>query len=68
MVDEFLKKTGFRFGRSESTAEGHVTGIKMTHEYLLRAFLTFTVGAWGVEEITKLMGTPAPAPLIMCCS
>ncbi|WP_236193372.1 hypothetical protein [Pseudomonas faucium] len=55
-----------------------VTGIKMTHEYLLRAFLTFTillvlqvmwpVGAWGVEEITKLMGTPAPAPLTMCYS
>ncbi|SPF21253.1 MULTISPECIES: hypothetical protein [Pseudomonas syringae group] len=55
-----------------------VTGIKMTHEYLLRAFLTFTillvlqvawpVGAWVVEEITKLRGAPAPAALIMCYS
>ncbi|MFG0754574.1 hypothetical protein ACF8O8_17370 [Pseudomonas sp. TYF_14] len=55
-----------------------VTRIKMTHEYLLRAFLTFTillvlqvvwpVGAWVVEEGTKLMGTPDPAPLIMCYS
>lgn len=55
-----------------------VTGIKMTHEYLLRAFLTFTillvlqvvwpVGAWLVEESTKLMGTPPPVSLIMCYS
>ncbi|NBA82303.1 hypothetical protein GVN15_16805 [Pseudomonas putida] len=55
-----------------------VTGIKMTHEYLLRAFLTFTillvlqvvwpVGEWVVEESVRLMGTPAPVPLIMCYS
>ncbi|WP_207877814.1 hypothetical protein [Pseudomonas sp. 32_A] len=55
-----------------------VTGIKMTHEFLLRAFLTFTIllvlqvvwpiGAWVVEESTKIMGAPAAAPLIMCYS
>lgn len=55
-----------------------VTGIKMTHEYLLRAFLSFTillvlqvmwpVGAWVVDEGQKLMRPNPLAPLIMCFS
>ena len=55
-----------------------VTGIKMTHEYLLRAFLTFTIllvlqvmwpfGAWVVEKSARLIEAPVPAPLIMCYS
>lgn len=53
-----------------------VTGIKMTHEFLLRAFLTFTilmvlqvawpVGTWVVGEATKLVNPEVIAPLIMC--
>ncbi|MBP5089925.1 hypothetical protein HUS91_31110 [Pseudomonas chlororaphis] len=55
-----------------------VDGIKMTHEYLLRAFLSFTllmviqitwpVGAWVVEEITKFLKPEIAHPLIMCFS
>ena len=55
-----------------------VTGIKMTHEYLLRAFLSFTVllvlqviwpvGAWIAEESSKLMSPDTLSPLIMCFS
>ena len=55
-----------------------VSGIKMTHEYLLRAFLSFTillvlqvmwpVGAWVVEEGQKLMNPNLLSPLIMCFS
>ncbi|MCP1463359.1 MULTISPECIES: hypothetical protein [unclassified Pseudomonas] len=55
-----------------------VTGIKMTHEYLLRAFLTFTIllvlqvmwpfGAWVVEKSARLIEAPVPVPLIMCYS
>ncbi len=52
-----------------------VSSIKMTPEYLLRAFLSFTillvlqvmwpVGAWVVEEAQKLMSPNALSPLIM---
>ncbi|MFD2642663.1 hypothetical protein [Pseudomonas japonica] len=55
-----------------------VTGIKLTHEYLLRAFVSFTVllvlqvvwpvGTWVVEEINKSLSTPSPTSLIMCYS
>lgn len=55
-----------------------VSGIKMTHEYLLRAFLSFTillvlqviwpVGAWVVDEGQKLMSPNPFSPLIMCFS
>ena len=55
-----------------------VSGIKMTHEYLLRAFLSFTillvlqvmwpVGAWVVDEGQKLMSPNPLSPLIMCFS
>lgn len=55
-----------------------VSGIKMTHEYLLRAFLSFTillvlqvmwpVGAWVVDEGQKLMNPNPFSPLIMCFS
>lgn len=55
-----------------------VSGIKMTHEYLLRAFLSFTillvlqvmwpVGAWIVDEGQKLMSPSPLSPLIMCFS
>ncbi len=55
-----------------------VTGIKMTHEFLLRAFLTFTilmvlqvawpVGTWVIGEATKLINPEVIAPLIMCFS
>ncbi|HDS1733205.1 hypothetical protein [Pseudomonas sp. BP8] len=55
-----------------------VTGIKMTHEFLLRAFLTFTilmvlqvawpVGTWVVGEAMKLVDPDVIAPLIMCFS
>lgn len=53
-----------------------VTGIKMTHEYLLRAFLSFAIllvlqliwpiGAWILVEGKKLIGPDALSPLIMC--
>ena len=56
----------------------NVTGIKMTHGYLLRAFLVFTallvlqviwpVGAWIAEESGKLLRPDAVTPLIMCFS
>ncbi|MBA1190843.1 hypothetical protein G7Z99_17605 [Pseudomonas entomophila] len=55
-----------------------ITGIKMTHEFLLRAFLAFTallvlqviwpVGGWVAAELSKLMSSPKAAPLIMCFS
>lgn len=55
-----------------------VDGIKMTHEYLLRAFLSFTmlmviqitwpVGAWMVETVGKLLESKGTVPLIMCFS
>lgn len=55
-----------------------VSGIKMTHEYLLRAFLSFTillvlqvmwpVGAWVVDEGQKLVNPNPFSPLIMCFS
>ena len=55
-----------------------VSGIKMTHEYLLRAFLSFTillvlqvmwpVGTWVVDEGQKLISPNPLSPLIMCFS
>ena len=55
-----------------------VTGIKMTHEYLLRAFLSFTillvlqvmwpVGVWISDEIQKLMSPTPSSSLVMCFS
>lgn len=55
-----------------------VTGIKMTHEYLLRAFLSFTfllvlqvlwpVGEWIAAEAGKLISPDVISPLIMCYS
>ncbi|WP_241897677.1 hypothetical protein [Pseudomonas syringae] len=55
-----------------------IDGIKMTHEYLLRAFLSFSLlmvvqaawpfGVWLVEVAQKLNAPPAVAPLIMCYS
>jgi hypothetical protein len=55
-----------------------ITGIKMTHEYLLRAFLGFTllmviqvvwpVGNWLVEQGIRLFKPEAINPLIMCFS
>lgn len=55
-----------------------VSGIKMTHEYLLRAFLSFTIllvlqvmwsfGTWVVDEGHKLMNPNPLSPLIMCFS
>ena len=55
-----------------------VSGIKMTHEYLLWAFLSFTillvlqvmwpVGTWVVDEGQKLISPNPLSPLIMCFS
>ncbi|MBD8666374.1 hypothetical protein OQ519_00195 [Pseudomonas lurida] len=55
-----------------------IDGIKMTHEYLLRAFLSFSLlmvvqaawpfGVWLVEVVQKLFVPTAVTPLIMCYS
>ncbi|MCF5806076.1 hypothetical protein [Pseudomonas tremae] len=55
-----------------------IDGIQMTHEFLLRAFLSFSLlmviqaawpfGAWLVEVVQKLLVPTAVAPLIMCYS
>ncbi|WP_057414571.1 hypothetical protein [Pseudomonas cannabina] len=55
-----------------------IDGIKMTHEYLLRAFLSFSLlmvvqaawpfGVWLVEVVQKLSVPTAVTPLIMCYS
>ncbi|KAA0986243.1 hypothetical protein FQ192_24150 [Pseudomonas sp. ANT_J12] len=60
------------------SANQKVTGIKMTHEYLLRAFLSFTVlmvvqvvwpvGTWIVVQAGGLWKTDPPKVLVMCFS
>lgn len=55
-----------------------IDGIKMTHEYLLRAFLSFSLlmvvqaawpfCAWLVEVSQKLLAPSSITPLIMCYS
>ncbi|MCQ2995345.1 hypothetical protein NLO95_14600, partial [Pseudomonas syringae] len=55
-----------------------IDGIKMTHEYMLRAFLSFSLlmvvqavwpfGAWLAEVAQKLLAPSPVTPLIMCYS
>lgn len=55
-----------------------VSHIKLAHEYLLRAFVVFTVllsvqalwpcAAWIIEEIAKYMAPAIKYPLMMCIS
>lgn len=64
--------------RNYSRVNRKISGIKMTHAYLLRAFLSFTIllitqaiwpiGIWALEEAGKLMKAESVFPTIMCFS